>query len=252
MRRAARPWAGYLLGFALGGFFDGILLHQILQWHHLLSALQGGRFGSLRVQLLADGLFHLLMYAVALCGLWSLWRSRQRRAAHHDKDIVADGLVGFGAWHIVDAVLSHWILGLHRIRMDSANPLAWDLLWFGVFGIVMLAWGLALRRGGPPVRPPAQGRGAIAMVLAVLLAAPVAALPVRGARQVVVLVPPSGVNRMLDGLASVGGGILWSDRSGAVWVLSVEPGAAAGRLYEHGAWLVSRSPAALGCLAWAR
>lgn len=23
-------WAGYLLGFAFGGFFDGILLHQIL------------------------------------------------------------------------------------------------------------------------------------------------------------------------------------------------------------------------------
>jgi uncharacterized membrane protein len=25
---ASRPWAGYLLGFSLGGFFDGILLHQ--------------------------------------------------------------------------------------------------------------------------------------------------------------------------------------------------------------------------------
>ncbi|HEX6011733.1 MAG TPA: DUF2243 domain-containing protein [Geminicoccaceae bacterium] len=24
-------WAGHLLGFAMGGFFDGILLHQILQ-----------------------------------------------------------------------------------------------------------------------------------------------------------------------------------------------------------------------------
>lgn len=34
---AGFPWAGYLLGFALGGFFDGILLHQVLQWHHLLD-----------------------------------------------------------------------------------------------------------------------------------------------------------------------------------------------------------------------
>lgn len=24
------------MSFALGGFFDGVLLHQILQWHHLL------------------------------------------------------------------------------------------------------------------------------------------------------------------------------------------------------------------------
>jgi uncharacterized membrane protein len=29
--------AGFLLGFALGGFFDSILLHQILQWHNLLT-----------------------------------------------------------------------------------------------------------------------------------------------------------------------------------------------------------------------
>src|SRR5687768_8252330 len=37
------PWFrwGAVLGFALGGFFDGILLHQILQWHHLLSLVPG-------------------------------------------------------------------------------------------------------------------------------------------------------------------------------------------------------------------
>jgi uncharacterized membrane protein len=28
-----------MLGFAFGGFFDGILLHQVLQWHHLLSGI---------------------------------------------------------------------------------------------------------------------------------------------------------------------------------------------------------------------
>jgi uncharacterized membrane protein len=26
--------AGIFLGLGLGGFFDGIVLHQILQWHH--------------------------------------------------------------------------------------------------------------------------------------------------------------------------------------------------------------------------
>jgi hypothetical protein len=29
--------AGILLGLGLGGFFDGIVLHQLLQWHHMLS-----------------------------------------------------------------------------------------------------------------------------------------------------------------------------------------------------------------------
>ncbi len=28
---------GLLLGIGLGGFVDGIVLHQILQWHHMLT-----------------------------------------------------------------------------------------------------------------------------------------------------------------------------------------------------------------------
>lgn len=30
--------AGILFGLGLGGLFDGILLHQVLQWHHMLSS----------------------------------------------------------------------------------------------------------------------------------------------------------------------------------------------------------------------
>ena len=30
--------AGILLGIGLGGFVDGIVFHQILQWHNMLSA----------------------------------------------------------------------------------------------------------------------------------------------------------------------------------------------------------------------
>ena len=37
--QAVRRPATLALGFALGGFFDGIVLHQVLQWHHLLSAV---------------------------------------------------------------------------------------------------------------------------------------------------------------------------------------------------------------------
>jgi Predicted membrane protein (DUF2243) len=29
--------AGILLDLGLGGFFDGIVLHQILQWHHMVT-----------------------------------------------------------------------------------------------------------------------------------------------------------------------------------------------------------------------
>ncbi|MFU0506593.1 DUF2243 domain-containing protein [Pseudaminobacter sp. NGMCC 1.201702] len=68
---AAYIWAGYLLGFALGGFFDGILLHQILQWHHLLSLVDG--VGDISNQVLFDGLFHALMYVIAAVGCDFSW-----------------------------------------------------------------------------------------------------------------------------------------------------------------------------------
>lgn len=28
---------GFLLGIGFGGFVDGIVLHQLLQWHHMLT-----------------------------------------------------------------------------------------------------------------------------------------------------------------------------------------------------------------------
>jgi uncharacterized membrane protein len=115
----ALGWAGYLLGFGLGGFFDGILLHQILQWHHLLSLVTRAPFQDIRVQILADGVFHLLMYVVALGGLWKLWKGR-----HHlgdgDRLLLANAAIGFGAWHMVDGILSHWVLGLRRARLVAA------------------------------------------------------------------------------------------------------------------------------------
>ena len=149
--------AGYALGFGMGGFFDGILLHQILQWHHLLSALQTGIFGDVRTQVAADGVFHLLMYIVAAAGLWWLYRSRaELDSAGAARRLLANFWIGFGAWHLVDAVLSHWLLGIHRIRMDTAYPLAYDIGWVALFGIVPLVAGWWLRRS-PQAGPPGGG-----------------------------------------------------------------------------------------------
>ena len=60
---AKAPLIGaFTLGFAFGAFFDGILLHQVLQWHHLLSLVQGDLYRDIRMQILADGLFHAAAY----------------------------------------------------------------------------------------------------------------------------------------------------------------------------------------------
>ncbi|MFC5512281.1 DUF2243 domain-containing protein [Massilia jejuensis] len=248
---ARRPlgWAGYLLGFGLGGFFDGILLHQILQWHHLLSLITRAPFQDIRIQILADGFFHLLMYVIAFAGLWKLWKGRhQFSAPGGDRLLVASAATGFGAWHMLDGVLSHWVLGIHRIRLDAGNVLFWDLLWFVVFGVAFVVLGWWLRRGNGSL----GGRsGAAALVLAVLAGGPVAALPPADVDTVMVFFAPgTRPGQVFAAIEAVDGRILWSSPSGEVWALDVKDRSRTALLYRHGAWMVSKSALAIGCLAW--
>lgn len=246
-------WAGALLGFSLGGFFDGILLHQILQWHHLLSNVEAAQ--DMRLQILADGLFHALMYLIAAAALYKLWRARSLYAqAGADVALWSHALIGFGTWHILDSVLSHWLTGIHRIRPDSASPLFWDLLWFFAFGVLPLVLGWMLRRRGPSGGDHRRGRNAATtLALAALVAGPVAALPAGDATEVMVLFRP-GVSSgaAFDALAEIDSRILWVDGSGGMWAVKLTDPSQASQLYRRGAMLVSNSSVALGCFSWSR
>ena len=51
--------AATLLGIGLGGFADGILLHQILQWHNMLSSrVAPTDLIAMKYNMVWDGLFH--------------------------------------------------------------------------------------------------------------------------------------------------------------------------------------------------
>lgn len=250
-------WAGYLLGFALGGFFDGILLHQVLQWHHLLSAVEGAAFRDVRVQILSDGLFHILMYVLAAVGLWLLWRVRREvPEPGADRLLFANLLIGFGVWHVLDGILSHWTLGIHRIRMDVDNPLFWDLLWFFVFGVAFIAAGWFLRRkatgGGGPGGARRWATPAV-LVLAMLIAGLVATLPPPNGTTVMVLFKPGTTPaEVFAALDAVDGRMVWSDPSGGLWAFDLGPDADPNRLYRYGALLVSSGMLPASCLNWSR
>lgn len=247
-------WAGYLLGFALGGFFDGILLHQVLQWHHLLSNVQGPVFQNMKTQILADGLFHVLMYFIAMAGLWKLWKARREYAqSRADRLLLANAFIGFGVWHILDSILSHWILGIHRIRMDADNVLLWDLLWFFVFGVAFVVIGWYMRKRTGPIGGSGLRSSAVAMLLAlaVMVAGPVAALPPANVTTVMVFFKPgtSGTD-IFKAIDAVDGRVIWNTGAGDIWALDIKDRNRANQLYRHGAYLVSSSALAIGCLAW--
>lgn len=244
-------WAGFALGVGLGGFFDGILLHQILQWHHLLSGIEQAR-QDIRVLILADGLFHVLMYLITAVGLWMLWRSRREfPLPGADRRLFAAAVIGFGFWHVLDSVLSHWVLGIHRIRMDTDNPLFWDLLWFAAFGLLPLAFGvLMLRRNGKAGRVVSSP---LALVLAVLVAGPLAAVAPPDQTQVVVLFRPDITQQQaFAALMAVEGRLLGTDPSGQLLAIDLPPGSNPGELYRYGAMVVSNSLLPMGCLNWTR
>src|SRR5918998_71859 len=69
---------GLLLGIGLGGFVDGIVLHQILQWHHMLTSTSGNpptTVAGLEANTLADGLFHAATWVFVAAGSTALWRA---------------------------------------------------------------------------------------------------------------------------------------------------------------------------------
>jgi uncharacterized membrane protein len=249
-------WAGYLLGFSLGGFFDGILLHQVLQWHHLLSNVENAAFQNMETQILADGLFHVLMYFIGFVGLWKLWRARQDYAAPGaDKLLLGNAFLGFGVWHILDGILSHWILGIHRIRIASENVLFWDLLWFFVFGITFVAIGVLIRRRSGNGK--AMGRRstatALTLALTVMAAGPIAALPPPDVTSAIVFFKPgTPAKEVFKAIEAADARIIWSADSGDVWALDIRDRSKSNVFYRHGAYLVSSSAAAIGCLAWSK
>ena len=139
---------GILLGIGFGGFFDGILLHQILQWHHMLTSTgdyPATTIVGLEANTLADGLFHTLTFVAALAGLFIIWSALRKGATFAGRHLVGLMLAGWGLFNLVEGVVDHQILTVHHVNPD--NVVLWDTL-FLVLGAALLIGGLMLARSG--------------------------------------------------------------------------------------------------------
>jgi uncharacterized membrane protein len=125
----------------LGGFVDGIVLHQLLQWHHMLSAsLPPTDLVGVKVNMFWDGLFHAFTWIVTVAGVLLLWRAEQRRAAPWPAPLFVGGLLlGWGLFNLVEGLMDHQLLGIHHVH-PGQDELVWDV-GFLLFGGALTAGG---------------------------------------------------------------------------------------------------------------
>jgi uncharacterized membrane protein len=138
------------MGIGLGGFVDGIVLHQILQWHHMLTGEHGGQpmntVAGLEANTLVDGLFHVATWLFVVAATVITIRAWQRgELAPPWRAHLGMVLAGWGAFNLVEGLIDHEILGIHHVRDDLGGPLGWDL-GFLAFGAALVAVGLAMSR----------------------------------------------------------------------------------------------------------
>jgi uncharacterized membrane protein len=147
--------AGVFLGLGLGGFFDGIVLHQILQWHHMVTEpYPATTLQNKELNVMFDGLFHAATYVFTAVGLWRLWRVVTKdQAPLSGRVLIGAKLMGWGIFNLVEGIIDHHILQIHHVRTGPDAAL-WDI-GFLIWGAAMLVGGWWLIRSQAE-RPSAQ------------------------------------------------------------------------------------------------
>lgn len=133
----------------MGGFVDGIVLHQILQVHNMLSnRIPPNDLASAKVNMTWDGYFHAGVWGLTAVGVFLLFQAgRQRDVPWSGKILLGSWLAGWGLFNLIEGIINHQILGIHHVYEYTANKLPFDL-GFLLFGVLLLLIGWSLIRAG--------------------------------------------------------------------------------------------------------
>ncbi|MCK1360941.1 DUF2243 domain-containing protein [Bradyrhizobium sp. 199] len=152
--------AGILLGLGLGAFFDGIVFHQLLQWHHMLSGWYPlNSIDNIRLNTTWDGIFHSAAYVLLLTGLYGVWQRAHRRELRWSSwHCLGTMLLGWGIFNLVEGVINHEILRLHQVNetVPEGHRVFWDI-GFLLWGATMAVIGATMARAGAQEGEHAEG-----------------------------------------------------------------------------------------------
>jgi uncharacterized membrane protein len=139
--------AGTLLGVGMGGFLDGIVLHQLLQVHNMLSARRPkDSVANMEVNMFWDGLFHAFTWAVTAVGLAMLFRAGRRADVPWSGRILFGSMLfGWGLFNLVEGIIDHHVLHIHHV-VERLGVSVWDWTFLGVGGVGFMIVGVAIIR----------------------------------------------------------------------------------------------------------
>jgi uncharacterized membrane protein len=138
--------SGLVLGMGFGGLADGIILHQILGWHHLVCYDRFCRTASveqLQLENTQDGFFDLGLWLMLLIGTAMLFRSaRHAGQAGSGRALLGSILAGCGLFNFVEGLLDHQILGIHHVLPGNPHQFLFDMLYLanGLMFIIAGVW----------------------------------------------------------------------------------------------------------------
>jgi uncharacterized membrane protein len=148
-RRYKVSTAAILLGIGLGGFVDGIALHQIAQWHQMLSAVVPPEsMEAMKRNMAADGWFHAAVWIATFAGVMVLWSAlRGPGALPSTGYFLGSMLLGWGGFNLAEGIIDHHLLQLHHVRDLPQHMPAYDWIFLALGGIGFILLGLAMRAG---------------------------------------------------------------------------------------------------------
>ena len=150
---AARMLPGIVLGLGLGGFLDGMVLHQIMQWHNMGSAIvPPTTMDAMKRNMTWDGLFHAGTWLLAIAGVYLLLGAARRGERMPGRgQFTGQLLLGWGIFNLVEGLIDHHLLGIHHVRDVPVHVPAWDWLFLAIggLGFVAIGWQLARRTSRP-------------------------------------------------------------------------------------------------------
>ena len=149
--RTLRPLvsAGVVLGMGMGGFLDGILFHQLLQTHNMLSARRPkDSIANIEINMFWDGLFHSATWLLTAAGIAMLWHALRRDDVRHcGASFIGATLAGWGIFNLVEGVIDHFLLNIHHV-VERLGQSVWDWAYLAS-GVLLIDIGIALIRPGP-------------------------------------------------------------------------------------------------------